>query len=56
MSNLVNVQEAIGDKNKKISELNAELGTIKSNSAAAEERVKKLQDQLGQSPFFAMLM
>jgi hypothetical protein len=40
------LQEAIGDKNKKIADLNAELNNWKSNGAANEARLLSAEEQL----------
>ncbi len=40
------MQEAIGDKNKKIADLTAELNTWKSNGAAHEAKLLSVQEQL----------
>ena len=40
-------QEAIGDKNKKIAELNADLTATKNSAQANEEKIARLEGQLG---------
>jgi predicted nucleic acid-binding Zn-ribbon protein len=43
---MIIVQEAIGDKNKNIADLNAELTNWKSNGAASEARLRSAEEQL----------